>query len=155
MSDLLKKWAILSFALFWWATWANCSWSIFCHEQPERFTHISLNKEGNCQFILENLQKNFIKMYKKYDFIQICWVNRLFFVSKRVNEQFAHKKPSDLLICSFMMSDLSESLTVALLSWVTWAICSWSLFCHERLEQFAHSCSFVLSDLSETLTVTH
>ena len=31
--------------------------------------------------------------------------------------------------CSFFMSDLSEALTVALFSWVTWANCSLSLFC--------------------------
>ena len=39
------------------------------------------------------------------------------------------------------MSDLSNSLMVALLTWGTWAI--------------AHSRSFVLSDLSESLTVAH
>ena len=39
------------------------------------------------------------------------------------------------------MSDLSEALTVAYLSWATWA--------------FAHSCSFPLSDLSDSLTVAH
>ena len=53
------------------------------------------------------------------------------------------------------MSDLSKLLTVAHLSWATWAIDSQLLFWHERPERFAHSCSFVLSDLSESLTVTH
>ena len=62
---------------------------------------------------------------------------------------------SDLLIRSFIISDLSESLTVALLSWVTWAIRSQSLFCHEQPERFAHSRSFILSDLSKSLKVTH
>ena len=32
-----------------------------------------------------------------------------------------------------------ELLTVALLSWATWAICSRSLFWHKRSERFAHS----------------
>ena len=44
------------------------------------------------------------------------------------------------------MSDLSESLAVALVLWVTWAICSRLIFWHEW---FTHTCSFVLSDLSE------
>ena len=65
------------------------------------------------------------------------------------------KKTSYLLICSFTMSNLSKSLTGALLSWATWAICSQLLICHERPEQFPHSCSFVLSDLSKSLKVTH
>ena len=40
LSDLLKKkWAICSFTHFWWATWANCSHSLICHELPERFAH--------------------------------------------------------------------------------------------------------------------
>ena len=49
------------------------------------------------------------------------------------------------------MSDLSKLLTVAHLSWATWAIRSWSLICLEQPEQFAHNRSFVLSDLSELL----
>ena len=65
------------------------------------------------------------------------------------------RKKSNSLICSFFMSDLSKLLTVAHLSWATWAIDSQLLFWHERPERFAHSCSFVLSDLSESLTVAH
>ena len=53
------------------------------------------------------------------------------------------------------MSDLSESLTVAHLSWATWTIRSALLICLERPERFAHSSSFVLSDLSDLLTVAH
>ena len=53
------------------------------------------------------------------------------------------------------MSNLSKSLTVAHLSWATWAIRSWSLICLERPEQLAHSRLFVLSDLGESLTVAH
>ena len=67
------------------------------------------------------------------------------------NDQFA-KKTSDLLIRSFIMSTLSESLTllVAHLSWETWAIRSRLLICHERPERFTHSRSFVLGNLSES-----
>ena len=35
----LKKWAIRSFAHLSWATLANCSQSLICHEWPERFAH--------------------------------------------------------------------------------------------------------------------
>ena len=63
-----------------------------------------------------------------------------------MKERFAQKKR---VICSLIMRDLSEWLTVAHLSWATWVICSWLLFWHER---FTHSRLFVLS---ESLTVTH
>ena len=72
---------------------------------------------------------------------------------------------SESLICSFIMSDLSELLkvahlswlmsdlsdllTVAHLSWATWAIPSWSLICLEQSEQITHSRSFELSEMSE------
>ena len=47
------------------------------------------------------------------------------------------------------MSDLSDSLTVAHLSWATWAICSWVLICLEQSKQIAHSRSFDLSEMSK------
>ena len=50
---------------------------------------------------------------------------------------------------SFFMSDLSDSLTVTHLSWVTWAILSQSLICLERSEQIAHCHSFDLSRMSK------
>ena len=62
---------------------------------------------------------------------------------------------SELLICSFIMSNLSKSLTVAQLSWValftwaTWVIHSQSLITPEQSERIAHSRSFDLSDQSE------
>ena len=34
-----KKWAIHSFAHFWWVTWAIRSWSLISSERPERITH--------------------------------------------------------------------------------------------------------------------
>ena len=58
------------------------------------------------------------------------------------NEQMSDtlKKNSDSLICSFLVSNLSGSLMVALLTWGP--------------ERYAYSRSFVLSDLSKSLTVT-
>ena len=46
---------------------------------------------------------------------------------------------------SFVLSDLSDSLTVAHFLWATWAICSRSLICRERSDQIAHSRSFDLN----------
>ena len=62
---------------------------------------------------------------------------------------------SELLIHSFPLSDLSESLMVAHLSWSTWALRSRLLISSEWPERFAHSRSFVLSDLSKSLKVAH
>ena len=47
------------------------------------------------------------------------------------------------------MSNLNESLTVAHLSWATWAIRSRSLICIEQSEWIARSHSFDLSEMSE------
>ena len=73
---------------------------------------------------------------------------------------FCHERPEQIALCSLfvksdgseslkllkkrvneqrLVSDLSESLMVAHLSWVTWAICSRSLFWYERPERFTHS----------------
>ena len=49
------------------------------------------------------------------------------------------KKTSDLFICSFLVSDLSDSLMVA-------------YFFGERPERIAHGRSFLVSDLSNLLT---
>ena len=95
------------------------------------------------------------KCTKKYDFSQIFLSESFVFCEPKSKWAIWLEKTSDLLIHSFIMSDLSESLTVTHLSWVTWVICSWSLFWHEQPEWFAHRRSFVLSDLSESLTVTH
>ena len=79
------------------------------------------------------------------------WANCSFFLFVWMSN--SHTK--NWAICCFIMSNLSESLTVTLLSWATWAIQSWLLFCHEWPEQFAHSRSFFLNNLSDSLTVAH
>ena len=67
-------------------------------------------------------------------------VNCSFFVQKWANEQFPQKNErfTHLLIYSFLVSDLSDSLIFG-----------------ERPERFAHDCSFPLSDLSKSLMVAH
>ena len=52
--------------------------------------------------------------------VKFDWANRLLFVSERVSEGFAKKKMSNLLFCSFIISNLSELLTVALSIWAIW-----------------------------------
>ena len=54
------------------------------------------------------------------------------------------RKKSDSLICSFIMSDLSELLTFTHL-----------LICHERPERLAHGSFFDMRNLSDLLIVAH
>ena len=142
VSDLSKLLTIASFlvidlsdlltvALLSWVTWAIRS-------------HRSLKKRDweNRWFFKNNLLKKFLKIQFYSNFLK----ESLFFC-KRISDSL--KKTSDLLIHSFIMSPLSKSFTVALLSWVTWAICSQSLIFDEQSQQFAHCRSFVLSNLSE------
>ena len=60
------------------------------------------------------------------------------FLSKNERMSDSLKWMSDSLICSFLVSDLSDSLTIAHFLWVTWANCSWLLIFGERPERFAH-----------------
>ena len=55
----------------------------------------------------------------------VFWANRSFFAKKWANEQFA-EKTSNLLIHSFLVSNLSDWLMVAHFWWATWAIRSQS-----------------------------
>ena len=67
--------------------------------------------------------------------------NRLFLPK---NERMSNslKKTSDSLICSFLVSDLSDSLMITHFLWATWANCSWSLIFGERPERLAHIAHF-------------
>ena len=94
-----------------------------------------------CTFISGQL---FLFLFKKIRVLpglgirwSVFWANRSFL---RKNERMSDslKKTSDLLICSFLVSDLSESLMVTHFWWATWAIRS-----HR---------SFLVSDLSNSLT---
>ena len=64
--------------------------------------------------------------------------NRLFFCKQKSELAICSVKTSNLLIRSFIMSNLTESL-----------------FWHERPERLTYNHSFVLSNLSKWLTVTH
>ena len=107
-------------------------WILFCSERPERFAHDRCLKKStwaksNRSNSLFGIKRG--NICKKHTKNTIC-------------SNFSSKELIFLAIssgCSFVMSNLSESLN-----------CSQSL---EWLERFAHGRSFVMSDLSESLTV--
>ena len=116
-----------------------------------------LKKWVICSFLVSDLSDLLMVAH----FWWATWVNRAWsLIFSERPERFAHSR-------SFVMSNLSDSLTSLFIKEgmsellifaserSTWVNCSWSLFCHERPERFAHSCSFVLSELSKLLTVAH
>ena len=75
----------------------------------------------------------------------------LFFARKWANERFAPEM-SDSLIRSFLVRDLSDSLTIAHFLWAMWANCSWLLIFGERPERFGHIAQSKWVIVSESLT---
>ena len=73
----------------------------------------------------------------------------LFFVEKMSDSLI---KRSHSLILSFLVSHLSDSLTVAHFWWGIRVNRSWLLSLGEWPKQFAHNRSFVMSNLSDSLT---
>ena len=55
-------------------------------------------------------------------------------------------------IRSFLVSDLSDSLTISNFLWATWANSLRSLIFGERPERIAQGCSVLVSNLSDSLT---
>ena len=145
--EKMSKWAICSFTHFWWATWALHS-------------HRSLKKRewANLSiFFLTDKKRN--KNHKKYDFSQTFLSELLVFCEGKnewairwKKEWFAHSLiyhewPEQIAHGrSFVMSSLRDLLTVYLLTWETWVICSQLLICPGRSEWISHSPSFHLSD---------
>ena len=129
----------LMIAHFLWAMWATVSdllTLLIFSERPERFTHIAHQKRGN-EWFTHFSNKNFFRFFKPNIFERSA--NSL--ISSEWPEQVAHSR-------SFVLSDLSDLLTVAHFLWATWAIRSRSLICLELSEQIAHSRSFDLSERS-------
>ena len=89
-----KKQAI---AHFWWVTWAIRSCSL------STLIFVEWNK------------KTYIKHTKKTILGKLFWANRSWLlICHQRPDQFAHS-------CSFVLSNLSKSLTVAYLIWAKWA----------------------------------
>ena len=73
------------------------------------------------ELVFLSFQKKYNKRIQKYDFSQKKLSKSLVFVSERANERFAKKNKWFAQSLSFVLSDLSESLTVAHLIWAIWA----------------------------------
>ena len=135
---------------FWWATWAICLHRSFdLSEMSDSLTLLTKKEEMSENEPFPNfLNKFFSKSYIKHtknkilDFLGqhflseslICsfplatWANRSWLlICLERPERFAHGR-------SFPLSDLSDSLTVAHLSWTIWAKSSQSLILFERNE---------------------
>ena len=109
LSDLLMV------AHFWWATWAICSHrSFLVSDLSDSLTSLT-KKEGMSKLLIFLTNLAYIKHTKKIRFqiflANIFWANR-----------------------SFVLSDLSDLLTVTHLSWVIWVNRSQSLNWFERNE---------------------
>ena len=116
-------------------------------ERPERFAHI-----GHFWWRTWAIRSHRSPKMRE-------WANRSFF-NKKNNVKHTKKKILDFWATnfwanrSFIMTNLSESLTVAQLSWATWAIRSWSLICLERPERsltFTHFSWAIWANCSQSL----
>ena len=97
--------------------------------------------------IFQYIFKNVYKIYLKQDF--------RFFSQNFLSESLISSERPERIAQgrSFVLSDLSNPLTVTYFLWLTWAIPSRLLISYERPEWFAHGCAFPLSNLSDSLTV--
>ena len=137
----MSEWAIRSkktsdsfICSFWWAIRSHRSFLV--SDLSDSLTSL-FKKEGMREFS-KNLQKT-LKDVKKYD----LWAKEQMSDLLQKNEQFArslfyHERPECIAHgCYFVMSDLSNLLTVACLSWANWANRSQSLIFPERFEQMS------------------
>ena len=131
MSDSLKKWAIYSFAHFWWATWAICS-QLFI---PKPIAHGHSFFLSDLLTLLRRNERNFFFIYskktvkniQKIRFFYFFWVNRSFFVSESLIFLWAKEEMSDLL---------KKPKRFAHLSWASPSH-SHLLICPEQFEQMS------------------
>ena len=113
-----------SFAHFWWAKWAISS---------------------HCSFYLSKMSDSLTLLTKKEKMSKSKT-----FLERSAHSLISSERPERITHGgSFVLSDLSNSLTVAHFLWATWAIRLRSLICLERSERIAHSRSFDLSEMSE------
>ena len=108
---------------------------IFC-ERPEQFGHIA-------HFWLVTWAIQSHRSLKKREWVNLNVPKNTIlvkFFGRIACLLIYHERPERIANgCSFVMSDLSNSLIVTLLTWATWAIRSQLLICPERSEQIAHS----------------
>ena len=128
----------------------NCLWLLFCNERREQFAHgwsLFLKKsdwaKSNASNSLLGTKKgksSELLVFESDSKIMSESLMSLFFTEPQ--KGFAHGQ-------SFVMSNLSELLTVALLLRATRVINSQSFYFKERIEQIAHSCSIIWTILSK------
>ena len=179
MSYLLKKTrAICSSAHLSWATWANRSHSLICHEQTERFAH-------SCSFVLSYLSESLTFAH----FFWAIWANEQMsneWMNKFPTLSIIHflgwgsmtDKPHTTQCPSMSVADRWQTVPPVLRFSLGWnllfgfssesLIFLWvkegfacekresllSLFCHEQGEWITHGHSFVKNDGSDCLRVT-
>ena len=73
-----------------------------------------------------------------WEFAHLISERIIHFLPKNDRLRDSLKKMSNSLICSFLVSDLSDSLTIAHFLWAMWANSSWLLIFGERPGGFAH-----------------
>ena len=134
MSDLLKKTSdslIRSYLV---------SNSLTLAHFGERFAHSHV-------FLVSDLTKAHIALYKRGS----EWIARFLKLTKII---FYLNIFEWITYFLWAKEQFTQKKQVALLSWVTWVICSRSLIFGEWPEKIAHGWSFLVSDLSNLLTVT-
>ena len=124
-----NRWCITHVAHSWWATWAIRS-------------HCSLKKREWANryffFFFLEFQSNFFERIAHFLWAKGRMSDLLIKASDLLNH---HERPEQIPhSCSFSMSDLSDSLTVAHLSCAIWANRSHLLIWSEWSEQMGESC---------------
>ena len=142
---------LLTIAHFLWATWANFSWSLIFGERPERIAHIAHfwwatwanhSHPSPKKWKLKNLLIFWIIFFNRIHIKHTK--NKILDFLPNFFERIAHslisyEQPERIAhSCSFVLTDLSDLLTVAHFLWATWVICSKSLICLERSERITH-----------------
>ena len=126
VSDLSNS---LTIAHFLWATWANRSWSLIFGERNERFAHMAHLIWAKWAIHSHRSPKK--RKWAKMSDSLIFPIN--FFLS-----YIKHTKNKTLdFFSQIVLSDLSDSLMVAHLSWVIWANHTQSLIWFERNERMS------------------
>ena len=115
--------------------------------QPWSIHHFGYMKKLNCSpnstysFAVFEKEKLY-QMYRIGNSLISFSSNLLVFCEQKWERAISSGKSVNRSCCSIVMSDLSELLTVALLSWATWPNHSWLLFYKKRWEQIAQVAFF-------------
>ena len=128
--------------IFWWKTRVG---NLLIEFRISNFAQ----KEWVKLLLFLKTYKKTVTNFPKNTFFQILLSKLLIFCEQKRKWVICSKKLCHSLIRSFVLSNLSESLTFAHLSWKTSVIRSESLICPVRPQRIAHICSFVLRNLSE------